>query len=447
MARGVFCCSIGLLLLDGRSRAAALRGHGHAARARSAQRSSARMATADDTAADANEPAARASGPAPEAWREFRAQLIAGGIRLTTEDAAAAAPSTEAQPRVVVARRNEELLRAQNAQLYDEYVNGAWAHVSPPEPGGLMCRLPLQAQIMYFMRDERRTGECAGWGELMRERLRSELPTEPPAATDGADAAADGGGGSGARNVYAEWLANTAYCYRLVESTVLETMRGMQQRARTRGPLDSSGLKGHELALLRFFSAAQDCWQEVCLVTSTSAPDRAEGVVINRPLAKAIDRQLAKLLLGGERPGAPEPDERALDRLVGAFGAQAGVYVGGPDAQREPALFVHGIDGLSGAVEVSPGTRIFTGGLDAAIDGVISGTYKPLDFRFFVGRTRALSTAQGEYIALACARPIALKQCLGLPKPLWHEVMELAGGECAQLSRMEITKRDDLTDE
>ena len=32
---------------------------------------------------------------------------------------------------------------------------------------------------------------------------------------------------------------------------------------------------------------------------------------------------------------------------------------------------------------------------------------------------------------------VALKQCLGLPKPLWHEVMELCGGECATLSRLE----------
>ena len=36
----------------------------------------------------------------------------------------------------------------------------------------------------------------------------------------------------------------------------------------------------------------------------------------------------------------------------------------------------------------------------------------------------------------AGARPVALKQCLGLPKPLWHEVLELCGGECRELSRL-----------
>lgn len=390
-----------------------------------------------DEPAGGDEPAA---GPAPEAWREFRAQLISGGIKLTTtsaegEDADGTTPRKPAQPapRVAVAPRNEELLKTQNEALYAEYVNGAWAHVSPPEPGGLLCRLPLQAQIMHYMRDERAVGKGAVWGERMREKLRTELPK----ASDG----------TARPELYAEWLANTAYCYRLVEGSVLATMRDMQRRARARGPLTSSSMKEEELVLLQLFSAAQETWQEVCLVTAMRGPDRAEGVVLNRPLAKAVDRQLAKVLLGAEKPGAPAPDDAQLSRLVGAFGAHAGVYFGGPDGQLEPGLFVHGIDDLPGAVEVSPGTRIYTGGLEAAVDGILVGKYKPLDFRFFVGRHSDLSTAQGEYVALACARPVALKQCLGLPKPLWHEVMEMAGGECARLSRLEITKREDLQDD
>ena len=39
---------------------------------------------------------------------------------------------------------------------------------------------------------------------------------------------------------------------------------------------------------------------------------------------------------------------------------------------------------------------------------------------------------------------MALKQCLGLPKPLWHEVMELCGGELAAWSTIELRKRTDL---
>lgn len=39
---------------------------------------------------------------------------------------------------------------------------------------------------------------------------------------------------------------------------------------------------------------------------------------------------------------------------------------------------------------------------------------------------------------------MALKQCIGLPKPLWHEVMELCGDELGVISSLELLKRDDL---
>ena len=55
-----------------------------------------------------------------------------------------------------------------------------------------------------------------------------------------------------------------------------------------------------------------------------------------------------------------------------------------------------------------------------------------------------LSAYRSPRCAIACARPVALKQCLGLPKPLWHEVMELSGGELAEISRIELVKRTDL---
>jgi hypothetical protein len=39
---------------------------------------------------------------------------------------------------------------------------------------------------------------------------------------------------------------------------------------------------------------------------------------------------------------------------------------------------------------------------------------------------------------------VALKQCLALPKPLWHKVMELLGGEAEMLSRFKLVQRTDL---
>ena len=75
------------------------------------------------------------------------------------------------------------------------------------------------------------------------------------------------------------------------------------------------------------------------------------------------------------------------------------------------------------------------------VDAVLDGSRSALDFRFFVGRRAGVSTADGAWAPIACARPVALKQCLGLPKPLWHEVLELCGGEMGQISRIEFLKR------
>jgi len=168
----------------------------------------------------------------------------------------------------------------------------------------------------------------------------------------------------------------------------------------------------------------------------------ADGVALNRPLAARGNRQLAELLL--RQTGAAEA---LVGPLLAAFGDDLCAYLGGPSEQESGGLLVHGDGSLEGAVEVSPGTRIFTGGERAAIEAVAAGRASPLAFRWFLGRHTGLTTGEGVWRAVACARPVALKQCLGLPKPLWHEVMELCGGECATLSRLEILKRDDLPSE
>jgi len=96
---------------------------------------------------------------------------------------------------------------------------------------------------------------------------------------------------------------------------------------------------------------------------------------------------------------------------------------------------VHGAGALGGATpELAPGTGIFAGqGADAVVAAaraVASGTLAPLDVRMFVGRTTWPRgeldelCATHEHRPAAAARSIALKQCLGLPKPLWHEVRE-----------------------
>ena len=160
----------------------------------------------------------------------------------------------------------------------------------------------------------------------------------------------------------------------------------------------------------------------------------SESVVLNRPITKSINKQLANMLLEGTNgSGKGSFSYDFVDLVVQAFGREAAVYMGGPDRQDDPALFIHGIPNLRGATELAPGTGIYRGGMEAGVEGILKGEYKPLDFRFFLGRQSydpkehaergALiqKIEQGAYQPLACARTLALKQCLGLPKPLWHE--------------------------
>lgn len=189
------------------------------------------------------------------------------------------------------------------------------------------------------------------------------------------------------------------------------------------GMLDPNDLEQDARILLEKYLHYKQTWQEVCLMLEST-----QALVINRPITRNINLSLAKLLLQGQSSSSDYPFGFE-DRFVEAF-SEGAVYMGGPDLQDQPALVVHGIANLEGATELAPGTGIYLGGLEAAVDGVLEGAYQPLDFRFFLGRnvyeTSAVLTEkieQGAYKAAACNRSLALKQCLGLPKPLWHEGM------------------------
>ena len=180
----------------------------------------------------------------------------------------------------------------------------------------------------------------------------------------------------------------------------------------------------------------------------------ASALVLNRPMAFKVTDHLAQLVLQGsfaranEAKYGPYPD---LELFMRAFGQECAVYIGGPDEQDAPATLIHGFKDLVGAKEISPGANIYMGGIDAAIQGVIDGKYQALDFRFFAGKHNfddnmlELECLLGKYQPIACARPLALKQCMALPKPLWHEVLELCGGELKMISKLELMKRDDLS--
>lgn len=107
-------------------------------------------------------------------------------------------------------------------------------------------------------------------------------------------------------------------------------------------------------------------------------------------MALQLSQPLARLVLFGamtSQAGTTKDVSRtqSLVKFLTAFENECAVYNGGPDGQIQPAEIIHGIPDLEGSVEIGEGTGIYRGGIDAAIDGVLSGKYKPLEFRFFVG--------------------------------------------------------------
>merc|ERR1719329_862552 len=231
----------------------------------------------------------------------------------------------------------------------------------------------------------------------------------------------------------ATFTSNTMYCYRVAETMMEERICAIGAQADEKGRINARDLKQEDLQLLALFSESQNAWQQVCLILSATDGAADKSVVLNRPLAKGINDALALRILNGAGRST-SPDSAALvaaaKKLEKAFGDEAAVYWGSP--------------------ELAPGTRIYSCagmGVEAAADAVLDGRCAPLDFRWFIGRHATLRCAEREWAAAACARPVALKQCLGLPKPLWHEVMELCGGSLAELSQVELQKRDDLEED
>jgi len=325
-----------------------------------------------------------------------------------------------------VSKANEEILFQQNEKLAAEYLSGVWAHpVATPEVGGLVARMPLEGELSHNYKHS-----------IIGKRLYQLLDGEKEVET---------------------W-------YPRAKKLIQEEMKKIASKADDEGQIDATTLDEVSSEMLSLFLDNQENWQEVCLVVK-HANSISKTVVLNRPMAFKLTDNIARLVLNGafvtrsgndgdrlmsENSLSSVKDRKALVRFMTAFASECAVYVGGPDDQNQPALMIHGIPDLPGAQEISPGSNIYQGGIDAAVKGVLEGEYSPLEFRFFVGchtyKESALDVAVhlGKYQPIACARSLALKQCISLPKPLWHEVMELCGDDLGDLSALELSSADDM---
>jgi len=386
---------------------------------------------------EANE--AASSGPAPDEWRRFRASLIEGGIKTTDEGVPEQEVGVETERRVV-SQGNEKLLQEQNKLLADEYIRGVWAHETPEaEVGGLLCRLPIEAQLSKGVPMGGSASEGGTeWGKIIASRLEEE-----------AKLGLEDDETEVAKERFASWSRNTAYLYRVTQKLIEDKIHaviegGHFQRERIEKE------KGAKELIIKY-AEYQDSWQEVVLMLDSNVHG-SSGVVINRPLASGIGTEMGCRVLLGRQAAIGDADVQLVWEFCTEFGDKGVFYRGGGLGIEDKGICLHGIAGLEGAQEISPGTGIYRGGEFAAIQGVLSGHYDPLDFRWFLGRKEwrdanlEQQVSDGRYQPVACARSVAIKQCIALPKPLWHEVMELCGGKFGELSKLEIQKRDDLSE-
>ncbi|KAL3756258.1 hypothetical protein ACHAWU_007209 [Discostella pseudostelligera] len=433
-------------------------------------------------------------------WRTFRMNLANSdtllssastgtevsidGIEIETPEATTIASTTLSSPSSSlpksrrpksVSEANEQLLTTQNSALAKEYLTGVWAHESAiPEVGGLVCRMPLEVEIYRTS-----SSDLSMHRKLMKlldsEKVVQDEDWTSSSSTRDGSSSTDIGGGTIQRSIddlpstdeddtsspFSPLAAKTIYWYRTAEKLLQNELLRIMSSADANGKINPRDMSEDSLELLQLYMDHQNSWQEVGLVIEKDEKSgSASTVTINRPMAFKLTKNLGRLiLLGGayqaEKGVVVATESNGIEtqnivKFLSAFENKCGVYVGGPDDMDKPAILVHGIHDLPGSVEISPGTGIYRGGLEAAMDGVLAGRYQPLDFRFFIGQRkyvgRELEEAirLGKYQAVACSRPLVLKQCIQLPKPLWHEVLEFCGGELKEISKLELSKRDDL---
>uniref|UniRef100_A0A7S4EPX1 Uncharacterized protein n=1 Tax=Pseudo-nitzschia australis TaxID=44445 RepID=A0A7S4EPX1_9STRA len=384
-------------------------------------------------------------------WRSFRKTLVDQGISYdTTEDGYLDTDAEKSETPTIsntgsstdrpksVSKANEELLEKQSETLAKEYKDGVWAHeASFAEIGGLVVRMPLEAEI-YKNKDKLIIGKELTTRLQNNEDVSKKNLDEPilPIA------------------------AQTLNWYQQAQVLIQEEMVVIAGSANEKGEVDPTRLPAKTEDLLRLYLNNQENWQSVCLVAEKDESDgSAVTYTLNRPLTFSLTENMAKMVFFGAMSNLitdgriPISKTNQYSKFVRAFEKECAIYIGGSNKQDKPAVIIHGISNLEGATEISSGTGVYMGGLDAAIDGVLDGRYKPLDFRFFIGcnsyQKGGLDAAiiSNQYQPIACARSLALKQCIQLPKPLWHEVMEMCGGELMEVSRLELKKRSDINPE
>lgn len=270
--------------------------------------------------------------------------------------------------------------------------------------GGLVVRMPLEVELYRNYNHS-----------IMGSRLRAMLDED----ADGEDMSTD--------------KLDINHWYYRSKEYIEEEMRNIANLADDDDQIDATALEEDYDELIHLYLENQEQWQEVCLVleqnfTTYGNSQFSKSVVLNRPMGWKLTENLGKLVfLGAYNLKISTDASNKLVQFMKAFQDECAVYVGGPNDQGEGAILIHGIPDLPGSIEISPGSKIYEGGIDAAVEGVLSGKYNPMQFRFFIGCHKYnesrldVEVRLGKLQPIACARSLVLKQCRALPTPLFHE--------------------------
>ncbi|KAL7437312.1 hypothetical protein ACHAXM_005703 [Skeletonema potamos] len=282
-----------------------------------------------------------------------------------------------------VSKQNEQLLSAQNAALAEEYINGVWAHESSiPEVGGLVCRMPLESEIYRGSPDSFMYKKLQTFLDSDEYDLTEDRKQQGSISSSSSSSSSSRSSSTTSQSMsFSALAAKTVFWYRGAQKLLRKELVKIMSTANTNGRIDPNDLDEESLELLQLYMHHQSTWQEVCLVTEMNSEGGKGGsktITINRPMAFKLSKSMARLVLMGayqagdkDKPVSvtrTESDGRETQNLVkflGAFENQCAVYVGGPDDMDKPAVLIHGIADLPGAVEISRGTGIYQGGLEA----------------------------------------------------------------------------------
>ena len=178
-------------------------------------------------------------------WRAFRMNLAGGEDKESGRGKPAERKS--------VSKQNEELLKTQNLDLAEEYISKVWVHEAPqPEVGGLVCRLPVEAEI-YRNKSSR-------LGKKLHDRLSlddnrgdySDYEDRRMVASDEEMKEMDVEGASAGVS-FSPLAAKTVFWYRTAQKLVKEEMSKIQKMANARNEIDASKLSPEALDVLKIY--------------------------------------------------------------------------------------------------------------------------------------------------------------------------------------------------